>query len=163
MRKITVAILFLLVCSAAFAKHKHKQKPQPAGNIKSVSIHHTSCYGRCPSYTIEIFNDGTAIYTGMRFVPDTGIFQKNIGIEKAMGIINQFNTYRVDTCQDVYRTRIPDMPSLIVTVKYTDSTKTIRDANFGPPYLKQLGNLIEQAGMKTDSTWQKTGMPKSSY
>jgi hypothetical protein len=150
-----------MICLSAFARHKHKKKQLPADNIISVSIHHTACYGRCPDYTIEISNDGTVIYTATRFTPDTGIFRKNISSEKAMAIINKFNTYRVDTCRDIYRPRIADVPALIVTVKYNDSTKTIRDANFGPGYLQQLASEIDNAGRKTDDSWQKIGTPKT--
>lgn len=160
MKKITLVILSILFCGIAFAKHKHKKKQQASGNIISVSIRHTACYGRCPDYTIEINKDGSVIYTGARFVPDTGIFKKNIGMEKAIGIINQFNTYRVDTCKDIYRSRIADLPGLVVTVKYNDSTKMIRDANSGPDYLKQLADTIDDIGKKTDNGWTKIGVLK---
>ena len=161
MKKITLVILAILISGAAFAKHKHKKKKQKTGNIISVTMRRTACYGRCPDYTIEINNDGSAIYTGRRFVTDSGTFIKNIGVAKAMEVIDQFNAYKVDTCKNVYYNRISDLPGLIITVKYTDSTKTIRNAHFGPNYLQQLATAMDEAGKKTDDTWKKVTTPKS--
>ena len=160
MKNITLLILSMLLIGSVFARHHKRKKDKQPNSITSVSIHRTACYGRCPDYLVQISNDGTAIYTGKRFTADTGIFKKNIGTAKAMEVINEFYTYRVDTCSDMYRNRIPDLPGLIITVQYKDSTKTIRDANFGPSFLKQLANDIDAAGKKTDDTWQKTGMPE---
>jgi hypothetical protein len=165
MKKIAIVIfsvlLFGIGLPAIGARHKHEKRHRHNGNITSVSVLHPGCYGRCPQYSIEINSDGMMTYTALRFNPDTGIFEKKISPEKAMELINQFTTYRVDTCQNIYKTRVPDISGLVITIQYNDSTKTIRDANFGPYFLKQLANSIDQLGIKDDSTWRKTGMPKN--
>ncbi len=165
MKKITIVIFsvlhFGIGLPAIGARQKHIKKHRHSGNITSVSVIHPGCYGRCPQYSIEINNDGTMAYTALRFNPDTGIFEKKISPEKAMELIKQFSAYRVDTCQDIYKTHVPDISGLVITIKYNDSIKTIRGANFGPAFLKQLANSVDQIGIKDDSTWRKTGMPKN--
>lgn len=159
MKKIISVVLALLICSLAFARHKHKRKQKKPGNIISVSVRHPGCYGRCPDYIVEINNLGIATYTAKRFNPDTGVFQKNIGIDKAQEIFNMVNTYRVDTCKRMYRALVSDIPGFIITIVYNDSSKMINNANFGPLFLKQIANSVDEAGKKTDNTWQKVNLP----
>jgi len=159
MRKIALVILSLIISVSSFAKHKHK-KSQPASNIESVSMRRTACYGHCPVYTIEIDKNGTATYTATLFNADTGTFTKNIGSKKVMDIFNQFNTYRVDTCQNAYKPRATDLPGVMFTIHYTNNTKTIMNVNYGPAFLKQLIEVMDSiVGKKTDNTWQKITPP----
>ena len=158
MKKIALIILALLVGVSAFAKHqKHrKKKKKPvASQISSVTMRRTACYGRCPDYSVKISSDGGVVYTGMRFVEDSGVYTKNIGAAKAMDIINQFITYRVDTCANIYHNRIPDLPGMMMTIVYADSTKVIKNAHFGPLYLKGLATSMDEVGKKSDDSWKK--------
>ena len=156
MKKTALIILSVLICCTAFAKkQKHKKKHKSAGPITSVIVHRTGCFGRCPDYTVEINADGMATYTGIRFNTDSGVYKKDIGATKAMNIINEFITYRVDTCSDRYHNRIEDLPGLILTINYKDSVKTIQNAHFGPPYLRTLAADVDNAGKRADDSWKK--------
>ncbi len=157
MRKIVLVILAVLICAPVFAKHqkRKKKKKQSQTAITSVAMHRTPCYGRCPDYSIKISSNGEVVYTGMRFVEDSGVYTKNIGTEKAMEIINQFITNRVDTCKDLYSNRIPDLPGIVMTIVYNGKTKEIRNAHFGPPYLKGLATSMDEVGKQHDNSWKK--------
>jgi hypothetical protein len=99
----------------------------------------------------------------MRFSNDTGIFKKTIGKAKAKQIIDMFITNRVDTCHDMYDNRIPDLPGLTLTVNYVKKQKKIMSANFGPAFLKEISDAMDNVGKKTskkEKGWKKTGMPK---
>ena len=162
MKKTALIILALLVGFSVYAKHHKRKKKQQAttSSMISVTMRRTPCYGRCPNYEIQLDNDGTAIYTAIRFNPDTGTFTKNIGAAKVKEIIDQFNSYRVDTCQDLYRNRIADLPGINFTIKYKDSTKNIRNAQFGPGFLKTLATAVDDAAKKTDDSWTKVDTAK---
>lgn len=164
MKKLTLVILMLTTVAGAFAKTAKKKKKQaPAGDIVSVSMHRTVCFGQCPDYTIDINKDGTATYTGRMFVHDTGIFRKNIGKQKAGEIIALFKTYRVDTCSERYENRIPDLPGLNITINYKKSKKQVFNCDWGPAFLKEIAASMDESGKKPeglDATWKKIGMPK---
>jgi hypothetical protein len=161
MKEIILTILVVLVGFSAFAKrHRHKAKSQPANDIISVALRHTACYGRCPDYIVEINKDGIATYTGVRFTPDSGVFTKNIGKVKAMKILNRFNAYRADTCQDRYTAKNPDFPGLTLTIKYDSKTKMILNANFAPIGLRTIAGSIDSlTGDKVDNTWHAVTTP----
>jgi len=161
MRKITLVILSLLSCFITVAKtHKQKKKKQAANELVSVEMFRTGCFGHCPTYTVVINKNGTATYDAIRFNTDSGVFQKNIGTKKATAILNEVNTYRVDTCQDEYR-YIPDMPNINFTFTYTNKTKKINNARSGPQFLQALAREIDEAGLKKDDAgWKKlSGSP----
>jgi hypothetical protein len=157
MKKIVLIILAIVVCFPAFAKkHKRKKKQKDTNEIISVALRHAGCFGRCRDYTIEINKNGLATYTATRFNQDSGVFTKNIGTAKAMEIINQFSAYRVDTCQDNYESRIPDLPGIVYTIKYENKTKRINDAKYGPPFLMQLSGQIDKVVQEpVDDSWKK--------
>jgi len=164
MKKIALVILLLVSGCSTFAKTaKNKKKKVDPNQITSVTVFHSVCFGRCPEYKIQIGSDGTAIYTGMRFSKDTGIFKKTIGKARAKEIIDQVIANRVDTCSNMYENRIPDLPGLTITINYPKKTKNIYNANFGPAFLKEISDNMEVVGRKTaenNTGWKKTGMPK---
>jgi hypothetical protein len=162
MKKIALTILLITIGLSSFAKHSRQKRNPPRSNkIESVSMSRTACYGRCPVYTIEITKSGLATYNAQMFNADTGIFQKNIGAKTALQLFDQMNADRIDTCKDLYPTRVQDLPGVVYTITYKDSLKTIRNANLGPYFLKQLSASIDSIGKKTDDSWKKLPAPRN--
>lgn len=160
MRKLLLFVIALGAFFSAFSATKKKKKAG-ANEIVSINMHRTVCYGRCPDYSIELSSDGTLVYTAIRFTEDSGIFKRSIGAKKAAEIIAQFKENRVDTCREMYENRIPDLPGLIYTIKYGGKTQKIFNANFGPFFLKELAEKMDEIGVKHkgDKGWKKIGMP----
>ena len=159
MKKISLLILAVILCCSVFAKQKKQPKKKKVTNtITSVLIFRTGCFGQCPTYTVLIDDNGWATYTAIRFNADTGAYLKEIGVAKAKEILNEVNSYKPDTCKDVYDNLATDLPGLNFTIKYTTKTKMIRNAKFGPGFLQTLGAHIEAVGKKSaenGSGWQK--------
>ncbi len=161
MKKIILFLLAVAVGFSADARTKKKKKTQAANEIISVSMHRTTCYGRCPDYTIELNKSGLVTYTATMNLPDTGIFTKKLAAVKTMELITKFKDYRVDTCLDEYDNRIPDLPGIIYEIKYTNKTKKIYNAGWGPGFLKQLATEMDNFGkQERDRSWKKTGFIK---
>jgi hypothetical protein len=160
MKKITLIILAFIVCVSASAKKKKATGKQAhPGKIESVQIFRTGCFGKCPTYSVEINRNGIVTYIAVRFCADSGTFNKNIGKDKAMAIINRADSVRIDTCQDVYDSRASDLPGLIYTIKYKNKVKNIRNARWGPTFLPLLARDIDNAGKKVDNVGWKKVMP----
>lgn len=162
MKKLSFIILFLAIAAAAIAKVPSAKKNSK--EITSVTIYRTACFGRCPEYKITLDKYGLVTYTGIRFVPDSGVYTKKLGKAKAKEVINEFSAARVDTCQKTYESRIQDIPGLVMTIKYGKTTKTINNAHFGPGMLKRLARLMDDlleqkhddAGLlPLDKSWHK--------
>jgi hypothetical protein len=132
-----------------------KQSP-----IQRLSLRHTTCFGRCPDINIEINKDGLVQYTGLRFVKDSGLYQKKFSIDAVQALLRRFNDSRVDTCRKEYFNRIPDVAGMIFTITYADSVKKIYNAQFGPIWLRQLANGVDSFAV-IDKTWTKISTAKS--
>jgi Domain of unknown function (DUF6438) len=131
-----------------------KQSP-----IQRLSLRHTTCFGRCPDINIEINKDGLVKYTGLRFVKDSGLYQKRFAVAKVQNLLNRFNDSQVDTCEKEYFNRIPDVAGMIFTITYADSVKKIYNAQFGPMWLRQLANGVDSFGI-IDKSWTKISPAK---
>ncbi len=167
MKKIALVILLMSTGCLAIGKQKKATKKTTNQNdIVSVSIYHTACYGRCPEYKVEVNKNGTATYTGIRFVPDSGVYTKKIGVAAAKEVIAPFLKYKLDTFQDRYESLVQDLPGMVMTVKYANRTKTIQNPQYGP---NKVGSLtvkldsilqrkMDESGLlPLDKSWRRTG------
>lgn len=144
----------LIMIAACAAQKKGGKSSQQSPAITSITMHRTACFGRCPDYSIELHADGQTTYNGYRFTDHQGVYEKNIGAAKAAELIQQFKNYRVDTCQNEYRMLVSDLPGIIYTIRTGEDSKTIRNAHFGPGFLKTLAKSMDEA-IKVDNSWKK--------
>lgn len=152
-----IAILAIIPLAGAMHKNTRKKTKATAPNLEFISMHRTACFGRCPDYVIEVYSNGLVKYIGINFVNDSGVYQKNIGTAAVNKLFSEFKQYRVDTCKEVYNNMIPDLPGLAYQLKYaSDKTQDIRNAHFGPTFLKELAHSVDEAG-KVDKTWKYIG------
>ena len=152
-KSFLIAVLIMACIANAHAMKKTKKKA--TGNITFISMHRSACFGRCPDYTIEVYNTGVVKYLGYMFVKDSGVYSKNIGQAKAMSILKQFEAYHVDTCQKNYVQRIADLPGLYYVIQYkSGKEQEINNAHFGPAFLAELAREIDKE-LKVDASWKK--------
>lgn len=154
MKKIILStvIIFILIITACAAT---KKTTKPKGTTYA-KIERTACFGRCPNYSIEVYSNGLVRYTGRMFADPSGTYEKNIGATKAQKLLKKFDTYRVDTCSEVYENRIPDLPGLIIHVTYKGKEKEIHNASFGPDFLDLLAKDMDAVSTPKEEGWKKT-------
>lgn len=150
-------ILVLLVTACAAQKKAVTERL----DVSYVMMKRTSCFGRCPSYSVEVYKDGVVRFTGIRFVKDTGIYEKNLGAERAQKLLASFGSKRVDTLKEEYDVLISDIPGINYGFKYQGGTKDVRNAHFGPKFLKELAKEVDELvrtdeqTFKIDETWKR--------
>ena len=160
-------LLALLLFSTVFiacahgrktVKKKVKVKSHTASNslrgLTSVMMRRGACFGRCAEYTLTINSNGLAEFNGTRNVTPLGVYEKNIGADKAQALLKSFMDNRADTCSTMYTSRIADMPGLSYTLTINGKQQLIGNAHFGPRYLVELSDEMDELG-KVDDTWKK--------
>ena len=137
------------------------QKNISGSEVSYVQMQRTPCFGRCPYYKLEIYSDGLVRYTGIQFT-DTGIYEKNIGAERAKKLLDKFSAKKIDTLQKEYKMNVADLPGLNFTFRYNNTVKEVRNAEFGPVFLREAALEIDQLVKenigdrpKMDNTWKK--------
>lgn len=139
-----LAILLLIITACAIPKKAGKKNKKNTSAISYLKMHRTSCFGRCPTYFIEIYENGTIRFTGLRFVQDTGIYEKNITVSKAQIFLKEAEKYQVDTLKDSYELMIADLPSINYQFNIKGKTKQVRNAQYGPNFLKTMAKTIDE-------------------
>ena len=112
-----------------------------------ISLQRTACFGTCPVYKIEIFSDGSGIYTGTRFVENIGITEFTLSETQINIILTQAESINFTNMQKEYSEPISDLPTTFIQIK----DKRIRDYVGAPKTLKNLENLIDQLYQKAVS------------
>lgn len=150
--------LLIAIAITACAQQKKTGSRKTKGSktaITAISMSRGACFGRCPSYTITVEENGTAAYHGRTFAPFQGSFEKKFNPAEVAGLFREFNKYRLDTCKDEYTVVIADMPGFDLNLTINGKEKNLHNANFGPAFLSELGRLVDET-VKMDSSWKKT-------
>jgi hypothetical protein len=129
-------------------------KESVKNDISYIKMHRSACFGRCPDYFVELYGDGLVRYTGRYFVADSGIYEKRYPVATVQQLFNEFSEKRVDTCRDAYDVTISDFPGISYWIEYGDKKKEIKNAHFGPRFLKHLAGRIDEV-IKVDRSWTK--------
>jgi hypothetical protein len=150
-----LTIFFLSACAQKKLTKTEQKAPEavrPA--ITYIMMERTPCFGRCPYYALELKSDGMARYYGYKFTEHQGIYEIGIGIPQASHLFKTLESYRPDTCQDIYEMMIADLPGINYTITYdNDETKSIRNANFGPGFLQDFARKMDEM-MQVDDSWR---------
>ena len=105
-----------------------------------ISLERTACFGTCPIYKIEIFSDGSGIYTGIKFVKNIGILKFQLSAAHVKKILDSATKINFSRLKDEYSKPITDLPTTYITIK----NKKIKDYAGGPKELKNLESLIDE-------------------
>ena len=132
-------ILFSILLSCGLTK-----KTNPSEIELIISLQRTACFGSCPIYKIEIFSDGSGIYTGTRFVKNIGFTKFSLSEKQLNLILKQAEAIGFTNLKEDYSEHISDLPTTFIQIK----DKKIRNYTGAPKMLKNLENLIDQLYQK---------------
>ncbi|HEX4301447.1 MAG TPA: DUF6438 domain-containing protein [Rhizomicrobium sp.] len=120
-----------------------------------ISLRRTRCFGRCPSYTVEISGDGAVAWTGEAFVQAVGARHARIPVAKVKTLYRAFREAQFFWTLDIYRARITDLPTYTVSISYDDHAKSVIDyagmAIGMPQEIVGLEQLIDKTA--NDARW----------
>jgi len=109
-------------------------------------IQKTACFGRCPIYTMTVFDDGRVEYYGRKFVEKEGRhFAKATPkmLSDLLAKAKEINFFELDNIYD--KQGITDLPSVIITIKNEEGFKTVVNRYNGPQELIKLETFFEDS------------------
>lgn len=115
-----------------------------------LKMQRTPCYGKCPSYVVEIFNNGKVSYLGKMFVDYVGQHEATISKSELDLIKTKINEINFFELKDKYDSPATDIPSTIFEVTLNKQFKKITNRHNGPPELKELEKLVEEIVYKSN-------------
>lgn len=158
-KNITGFAILLMIALAACAQQKTTTASSTVSNSKQskgytyLKMHRTACFGKCPSYAIELNSNGTVAYTGYGDVKYIGTYTRQMNESKVNALLDEAYKYRIDTCQENYRLMIADIPGINYEYTYKGEKHQIRHAHFGPDFLQKLAKDIDSEIGEPGSGW----------
>ena len=121
MQLLKFATLGLALLLSAAAISAQDAKPQPA-----LTLERTACFGSCPIYTVAIYDDGTVVYQGERFVDVTGEQTSQIDPATVQMAVEAFADAVYFEWDESYTAMyVTDLPSVISSVTRDGATHRI--------------------------------------
>ena len=127
-------LLILLIFLSPQIKKKETKKE------KIISLERTACYGNCPIYRIEIYEDNSGIYHGKRFVKKIGYYDFRLTKSEVLNILQKADNIEFNKMKNEYVEAISDLPTTFICIK----EKKIKDYFGAPKELKELEKLIDK-------------------
>ncbi len=118
-------------------------------------IERTSCFGRCPTYEISVFNSGYVLYHGKRNVKLIGFYQTFIGDEQLKLILQKAQEADFFNLDEKYDGNMTDVPSTITVLQQNDNIKLVVDRVRGPEQLKQFQREMDELLFNLDYKLKK--------
>ncbi len=114
-----------------------------------ISLQRTQCFGTCPIYALNLYEDGTVVYVGVNYVAVSGVQVSQIDADAVTGLIQMMTATGYFDWQDEYANiTITDQPSVITSLSTPDQYKQIvrygGDAN-APVGLTWIEDRIDSA------------------
>jgi hypothetical protein len=112
-----------------------------------IALSRTNCFGTCPVYSVEIFEDGLVKYTGTQFVQVIGARRGVIPREAVENLVADFLRIDYFSLSDSYETRrdpdgtiwqVSDLPATYTSLRIGNRRKSVKDYAFAPDGLRDL-------------------------
>jgi len=97
-----------VVVLVLFGQYASPAPKPPEGAL--LTMHRTSCFGRCPDYTVEIFDDRRVLYEGKAFVHDQGEQAGSLSATDFEAIRRGLDELHFDTLPERYAGWATDLP-----------------------------------------------------
>jgi len=101
--------------------------PQMPLNQVHLSLKRTGCFGSCPSYEVDLYGDGRALYSGAGYVDVLGEHRYSIPPEVIAKLVQSAKDKNLWSLRSSYRAPITDNPTNIVTMQFGTQTHVIED------------------------------------
>ena len=129
---LLLLLLFIASCQTIKPDVKHLEK----NGTLLLSMERTPCYGRCPVYTINMYQNGLLVYNAQKFTDTTGRFYTVLSKQKMEELKNRFTTVGFFSMANTYPDKVKtptDLPSCILFYNNGTQQKTITDKRWQTP------------------------------
>ena len=90
---------YLLILLISFSPQKKQEKDNKE---IIIALERTVCYGDCPVYKIEIYEDNSGIYHGKRFVKKIGYYDFKLTTSEVLDILQKANDIKFNKMNSEY-------------------------------------------------------------
>lgn len=114
-----------------------------------ITIKREACFGSCPIYSAQIYNDGTVVYVGEEYVKVKGEWRHKISQDRVDELMKAFERIRYFSLKDRYEVdetgrSVTDQPTTTTSFSLNGKQKKVVDYYCAPKELVELEGLIDK-------------------
>ena len=118
--------------------------PLPEMPARGIRLERTACFGACPIYVVTLDSGGGARYRGEMYVTNVGTYTGTFDPAVFATLTARLHEAGFSLMQDRYSVPVTDLPAMILTVSFADTTKRVWDyGDAGPAVLDSLAKSID--------------------
>lgn len=129
--------------------------------ITSLGIRRSGCFGKCPTFKVDIDQSGEATFHGMRFVEKLGVWKGQLDEDKLQALWKNCSAQQLDTCMTRYPSDIMDAPKFTLNVGRRDSIQGITGDFSMPKQILATIDFIDTICQQIDWTLYEANVPRS--
>lgn len=92
-----------------------------------ITLERTGCFGTCPSYKVDLYGDGRAVYTGVGYVDVMGEHRYRVAPQDVARLVESIRSNDVWSLRSGYQGQVTDNPTYEVTIDLGGEVHTITD------------------------------------
>jgi uncharacterized protein DUF6438 len=96
-------------------------------NTLRITLSRSGCYGRCPTYEVEIHGDGTVLYDGKFNVAVKGKHTAKISHASLAELVDFFRKANYFSLSDRYVSSVTDSPAYETSISFDGVSKSVLD------------------------------------
>jgi hypothetical protein len=111
-----------------------------------VSLQRTPCFGQCPVFKIQLFNDGKVVYEGKAHCKRMGTYKAVASTELIKAIQQKANEIKYLSFEERYpkgESMITDIPTTISYIKVGSDSKMVANNYDAPKELVEFEHWLE--------------------
>lgn len=112
-----------------------------------ISMSKGPCYGRCPVFTLTVYDNGIASYKGEMHTERLGTYVRKLEKGEMEKLLSEFKRANLWQYRDTYRGHIPDMQSVSITYHENGRQKTVAGKEIRPNAVKWLETQLDQLAL----------------
>jgi hypothetical protein len=114
--------------------------------VTEISLQRTPCFGSCPVDKVVLHSNGSAEYTGTRFVELLGTYTGRISAEDFKRLAKMLEDKQFFEMNDDYRKPITDQATLITRATRGGKAKEVKDyGSAAPKAMQEIEKAIVEA------------------
>lgn len=154
MRYTFIILLALIVSSCKTTK----DISQMTEDDVKIEMTRGACYGKCPIYTIKVYEGGYTTLDASRFTKQVGKFSKKLSKKEYKNLVTAFDNANMYQYKEMYDNGIADMPLISIIYKGEEGKKIVRGKDDRPAELLKLQSLIEN--LYNEDDWILVAAPE---
>jgi len=146
MRRFTTILIIFATSLLILSSCKTKQPTVTNSTVQGEELYFLSkgpCFGRCPVFSMTVYDNGLAKYKGTNFTKMLGTYEKTITAEEMAQLAQLFKASEFAAFDTRYESLLPDLPLVKVGYADGDSMRIVMGKETRPASLVTLQNALD--------------------